>query len=99
MVTLRLEIRAIGTADFRAFIPVDTEPAEAVEDRLQRFGSVAFGVGVINAEDELPAHPPCQQPIEQGGADAADVQVPGWARCETGADRHTNRIWMPPACV
>ena len=66
---------------------MDAEPAEAVEDRLQRLGAVALGVGVVDAQDELAAVPAREQPVEQGGADAADVQVAGRARGEAGADR------------
>jgi len=55
VVALGLEVRRVGAADFGAFVPQDAEPAEAVEDGLQGFGAVAFGVGIVDAEDELPA--------------------------------------------
>ena len=74
-------------ADLGPFVPVQAEPAEAVEDRLQRrLGHVPLLVGVVDAEDELPAVLAGEQPVEQGRADAADVQVAGRAGGEAGAD-------------
>jgi hypothetical protein len=35
--TLRLEIRPMRTADLRAFVPVDPQPAQAVEDAGHHF--------------------------------------------------------------
>jgi hypothetical protein len=42
--------------------------------------------------DELAAIPPGKQPIEDRGADAADVQVAGWAGSEASADGHESRF-------
>ena len=91
---LALQIRTEITADFRAFVPENAEPAEAVEYGLQRLGAVAFGVGVVDAQDELPAHLPREEPIEERGADAADVQITRGARCEARAYGHgfTSRL-------
>ena len=58
------------------------EPAEPVEDRPQRLGDVALGVGVVDAQQKLPAVTPGEQPVEQGRADPANVKIAGgaWAR-------------------
>src|SRR5262245_37321906 len=61
---------------------------QALQDRLQRLGLIAAGVGVVDAEDELSAEAARQQPVELGGADAADVEIAGRARSEARADRH-----------
>ena len=53
MLALRLEVGSVRAADFGPLVPVDAEPAEAVEDRLQRFGPIALGVGIVDAQDEL----------------------------------------------
>ena len=58
-----------------------------MEDRLKRRGDVSFGVGIVDAEDELPAVLARKQPIEQRRADAANVQVAGGAGSEAGADQ------------
>ena len=60
----RLEIRAARSAHLRSLIPVDPEPAEAVEDRLQRLGHVPLAVGVVDAEDERSAVPSREEPVE-----------------------------------
>ena len=73
-------------ADLGALVPVEAEPAEAVQDRLQRLGHVALLVGVVDAQDELAAVLAGEQPVEQGRADAADVQIAGRAGGETRAD-------------
>ena len=86
VIALRLKVRAIRTADLRALVPVDAEPAEPVEDGLKCLGLVAFSVRVVDAQDELAAVPSGQQPVEQGGADAADVEITGGAGSKTCAD-------------
>src|SRR5690606_8768980 len=44
--TLRLKIRTEGAADFGAFVPVEVEPAEGVENRSQCLLHVPLLVGV-----------------------------------------------------
>ena len=79
---LRLEVGRVRAADLGPFVPVDAQPAEAVEDRRQRRLDVALLVGVVDAQDELAAVPAREQPVEQRRAHAADVQEArsGWAR-------------------
>src|SRR5262249_34287279 len=77
------------SADLGAFVPVDAEPFEAIENRLQRLGTIALGVRVIDAQDELSAMFPGVEPVEQRGAYAADVQVPSWTRSKTCAYSHS----------
>src|SRR5204863_7816245 len=89
---LRLVIRAVRAADLGALVPVQAQPAEPVEDRLQGLRHVALLVGVVDAEDELAVLLPGEQPVEQGRADPADVQVAGRARGEAGANRHGSAI-------
>jgi len=59
---LRLKIRAAsafaragGVAGERAFIPVEAEPAQAVEDDVHGFLGIARGVGVLDAQDKRAA--------------------------------------------
>ena len=81
---LRLEIRAAialaragGIAGERAFVPVEAEPAQAVEDDVHGFLRIARGIGVLNAQNEGAAGVPGVKPVEQSRARTADVQVAG----------------------
>ena len=79
---LRLEVRAARPAAAaavvgRPFVPIDAQPLEAVENRLQGLGHVPLGVGVVDPQQELPAVLPGKEPVEQRRADAADVQIAG----------------------
>lgn len=70
-------------------VPVDAEPAEPVEDRLDRFGSGALTVGVLDPENELSPMTAREEVAEKRRAGAADVEIPRGAGCETTADfRH-----------
>ena len=84
----RLEIRLVRTARAGALVPVDAQPAEPGEDRLERLLDIAGDVGVVDPQDELPAVPPRKEPVEEGRADASDVEVAGGARGEAGANGH-----------
>ena len=85
---LALEIRPAGAVLAGAFVPVEAEPAHAVEDRLAGFLGVAGLVGVLDAQDERAAMFAGEEPVEERGACAADVEVAGWRRGEAGADGH-----------
>src|SRR5262249_5752160 len=88
VIALRLKVGAERAADFGALVPGDAEPAEAVEDGLQGLGTVALGVGVVDAQAEGAPLRRGQQPVKQRGADPADVQIAGGTGGEAGADRH-----------
>ena len=89
--TLTLKIGAKITTDFRALIPVDPQPAQSIKDRLtSRFGVARF-VGVLNAEDEFAAAIPRIEPVEQGSAGTADVEVTGWGWGKTNANRRCHK--------
>jgi len=78
----------MGATDFGAFIPIEAQPAKAVEDRLERGFDIALLVGVVDTKNKLAPLPSCKEPIEQRGANAADVQKTGGTGSEAGADRH-----------
>ena len=71
------------TADFRTFVPVDSEPAEAVEDWLECRFDVSLLIGVIDPQDELSLVMASEQPVEQSSANAADMEMTGGAGSET----------------
>ena len=85
---LRLVVRRVRAAHLGPLVPVDAQPAEAVQNRPQRRLDVALAVGVVDAQDELPPVPAREQPVEQRRADPADVQVAGRAGSESRANRH-----------
>lgn len=69
-----------------AFVPVEAEPIEAVEDSGVGFGGVARFVGIFDAEDKFALGVAGVEPVEEGRAGAADVEVAGRGWGEAGAD-------------
>jgi hypothetical protein len=60
-----------------AFVPLQAQPVQAVDQLLLGLGVVASAVGVFDAQDELPAGLAGQQVVVQGGAAAAQVGAAG----------------------
>ena len=83
---LRLIVGGVGPADFGAFIPIDAQPAKAVQDRRQGRFDVALLVGIVDPQLKLPAVPPGEEPIEERRADAADMQIARRAGSEASAN-------------
>ena len=81
---LDVGVEAVGLVD-GLLVPVEPEPLERVEDVVDQLGPVALGVGVLDAQEERAAGVAGEQPVEQGGAGAADVQVAGRRRREAAA--------------
>ncbi len=95
LLPLRLEIRAAislaragGFAGERAFVPIEAEPAQAVEDDVHGFLGIARGVGVFNPQDKRAAGVAGIKPIEERGARAADVEVAGGRGGKSNARFH-----------
>ena len=84
---LRLVVGGERTAHLGPFVPIDAQPMQAVEDRLQRLLDVPLLVGVVDPQNELAAMLPGEQPIEQRGPDAANVQISGRTGSEIGCGR------------
>ena len=79
----------VGLVD-RALVPVDPEPLEAVEDQLDVLGRRALAVGVLDAQDELAARAPGQEPVVQCRPRVADVQRAGrrWRKAHAHDSHH-----------
>ena len=92
---LALAVGAVGAALVGTLVPVEPEPIQAVENDLVRLGGVAFFVGVLDAQDELPAVAAGVEPVEKGRAGAAHMQVAGRRRRESGANFHRWRQRHP----
>src|SRR4030095_11633611 len=78
-----LQIRAEISADMRTFVPIEAEPLQTLVNRCGGFFSVASPVGVLDAQNEFAAVMPGEEPIEQCGARAADMQIARGGRGET----------------
>src|SRR5690606_39933876 len=55
-------------------VPVDAEPGEAVDDRLYRRLRRSDPIGVLDPQSKHPAVMTCEQPVEECGSCAADVE-------------------------
>ena len=73
-------------ADIRSLVPVEPQPAQAVDDARHHVPRRALGVGVFDAEHERAAVPAGEQPVEERRARAADVEIAGGRRRKTNAD-------------
>ena len=76
---LGLHVRRVRTANPGAFVPVQAEPLQRFEDPLLRTLSPAFPVGILNTDDELPTRVTGKDPVQQRGAEIADVWIAGRA--------------------
>ena len=84
-----LKVRLVRPADLRPFIPVETEPAQPVEDAVDHFVRRALDIRVFDPQDEHAAEAPSEEPVEERGARTADVEVPGRRRSESNTgSRH-----------
>ena len=98
---LGLEVGPAGPADLRALVPVEAEPPHAVEDPGHHLPRRPLHVGVFDSQDEGAAGVPRVEPVEERGAGAADVQVPGGRRGEANSGcGHTIRaFYRAPAAT
>ena len=87
MQPLGLAIRSVHAADIRAFVPVEPEPAQILEDARLGLARRSLGVGVLDAQDERAILAMREQPVEERRPRVADVELTGRARCESYAHR------------
>ena len=84
--------RLVGGEPLRlpgAAIPVQPEPSQVLLDGVRELVARAFAIGVVDAQQEMPAVPAREQPVDQRRADIADVLQPGRARREADLDGHS----------
>ena len=84
---LGLAVRLVRSADLHAFLPGDAEPFQGLEQLLVALLRVARRVRVLDAEHEGALGVAGVGPVEQGGADQADVRGAGGRRAEPDTDR------------
>src|SRR5438128_2688157 len=63
------------SAEVRSLIPVESEPAQILDDRLFGLDARPLGVGIFNPQNEDAIVTARQEPIEERRARVADVQV------------------------
>jgi hypothetical protein len=67
------------------FIPAQIQPAQSVEDGVERDLGIAPHVGVVDAQDHDAAVVPGVQPVKDEGARAPDVQKTSGGRRKTNS--------------
>ena len=75
--TLRLKIRRVRSALVGAFIPIESQPAQTLDDARDHLPRGALGIGVFDAKDEGAAMAARVEPVEQRRPGAADVKIAG----------------------
>ena len=66
-------------------VPTEIEPAQALEDGIERGLGIALDVGVVDAQDHGAAVVAGVEPVEDEGARAPDVQKAGGRRRKTNS--------------
>ena len=87
LVPFRLEVGTDWPPDFRPFIPIETQPAERLQDRFQSLIHVAGPVGIVDPQHKLTIVMPGKQPVEQCCTHSPNVHITGGTGSKTGADR------------
>ncbi len=84
-----LAVRAVGTADVDALVPVDAQPVQGLDDLVVAFLGVTLRIGVFDAEHERALGVTGLGPVEQCGTDHADVRDAGrrWAEAHANVFR------------
>ena len=87
---LALKIRAKIPAGFRAFIPIESKPAQPVVNGARGLLGVARPIGIFDAQNQRAARVFGVEPVEQGRARAAYVEIAGgrWSKADANGGRH-----------
>jgi hypothetical protein len=95
---LVVEVHALRLVDQLGVVPVQAEPAEVFQQLARRLLGAPGEVGVFDAEEVAPAVVAGQEPVEQGRAGAADVQVAGGGGREAGDHLRRRRAGRVGRC-
>ena len=83
---LGLDVGAVVAPDLRALVPVEPQPPQRVQDGLGGAGHQPRLVRVLDAEDEPAPLAAGEEPVEEGGANIAQVGLTGGAGGVANAD-------------
>ncbi len=86
--TLTLTVRAVRTADIRAFGPFDAQPAQRIEDHLLGFAGGTRLIGILDTQNELATVLTSEALVEQGDVGGADVGITSRRRCDARTNGH-----------
>ncbi len=81
-----LTVRTVRTAHVDAFVPIDAQPVQRVDDLVVAFLGISLGVRIFDTEHERALGMAGLSPVEQCGTDHANVRDAGRRRAETHAD-------------
>ena len=79
---------ALGRLIDRRLVPLQPEPFHGIENGALRLGRRSFAVGVLDAEQELAAVMPGEQPVENGRPNVPDVNMACRTRRKSHAYAH-----------
>ena len=89
---LRLPVRASGSADVRAFVPIYPQPSQVLKDLIFVLGSGTLPISVLNPENVSAVLLPGEKPRKQAGPYVANMKQ----ACRTGCETNSNHgIWKP----
>ena len=86
LAALALTIGPCSSANIDALVPVQTEPAQGINQLLIAFLGVSSGIGVLNAKDEFATGSSRICPVEESGSDKPNVRGSGRAWAEANSD-------------
>ena len=81
-----MAVRLIRSTNIDSLVPIKSKPRKGFDDLLVRLFAVALLVGVFNAEDKGSTGVTSVGPVEQSGADQANVRSTGRARAKANPD-------------
>ena len=81
-----LPVRAVRATDIRTLVPLDTQPAQGIEDLLFGLAGGTHLIGIFDTQDELAAMLTGEAQVEQGDIGSAYVRVTGRRRRNAGTD-------------
>ena len=77
---------AFGVAGDGAFVPIQAEPLEAVEDHVRRLLGIAGNIRILDAQHKRSARMTGIQPVKQRRPRSPNVKEP----CRTGRKSYTH---------
>ena len=98
IVALRLKIRPVRPVNARAFVPIQSEPVQPVEDAGHHLGRRSLGVGILDAQYEHAAVATGVEPVEEGGTCASNVEVAGGRWGKSHSDGHDTIGYRRSCC-
>src|SRR5687767_7634357 len=82
-------MRTTGTGPL---VPIETQPAETIQNPPDHVRRGPLDVGVFDAEHERAAVPARVEPVEERGAGAADVEVAGRRGSKTNTRQGAHHV-------